>query len=129
VPEDNSVSWANTTSSSNPHDCSSNPQHGCDPPKPGYETKTMHFVEQPLSNNQDQKELEDIILKMHNLMVCDPKYVVLYPHMCHQFPNAAKPLPLPKYGPMTIPTYQAKHCIKHRQTPSHLSTAYNQVPS
>ena len=57
---------------------------------------------------------------MHKLSVRDPTYAALYAQVCHLYPNAAKPLPLPDFGQPTMVAYQS---------PAPPSTApYNSCP-
>ncbi len=69
------------------------------PQKPDYETKNVRFTEHQPPKSQDAKELEDIILKMHNLTVRDPKYAVLYVTLGLRFLSTANPFPPPELVP------------------------------
>jgi hypothetical protein len=78
-------------------------------PKYEYKTKSVRFTDQILTkaNARDNNDLEDMVLKMHNLSVCEPAYAALYAQICHHFPNAAKPLPLPDFRQTTAVAYQS----------------------
>ena len=78
-----------------------------EPPRPDYETKTVRFTDQNQNKTtRDSNDLEDMVLKMHNLSVRDPAYAVLYAQICHHFPNAATPFPRPEFGQTTTVAYQ-----------------------
>jgi hypothetical protein len=78
-------------------------------PKYEYETKSVRFANQipTKANAHDDNNLEDMVLKIHNLSVHEPAYAALYAQICHHFPNAAKPLPLPDFGQTTAVAYQS----------------------
>jgi hypothetical protein len=78
-------------------------------PKHEYETRTVRFADQnpTKASAHDNNDLEDMVLKKHNLSVRDPAYAALYAQICHHYPNAAKPLPLPDFGQTTAITYQS----------------------
>jgi hypothetical protein len=80
-----------------------------DPPKPEFETRTVRFADQNLTkaNARDNIDLEDMVLKMHNLSVREPAYAALYAQICHHYPNAAKPLLLPDFGQTAAVAYQS----------------------
>jgi len=78
-----------------------------DPPGPEYETRSVCFTETaPKPTAREDKELEELLLKMHTLTVRDPVYMILYAQICHRFPNVAKTLPPPDFGHMTAVAYQ-----------------------
>jgi len=90
-----------------------------DPPRPENETRSVCFAETaPKPTAWEDKELEELMLKMHTLTVCNPAYTILYAQICHRFPNMAKTLQPPDFRQMTAVAYQ---------TPtSHLSNATTQ---
>ncbi len=115
-----------------PHDrnlpCDPVTQLNCDhphsqpePPNPGYEARAARFPDTPQkTSTREDKELEEMMLKMHTFTVHDPAYMVLYAQICHHFPNVAKTLLPPDFGQMTTVAYQ---------TPtSHTSSTTTQQP-
>src|SRR6266702_1818795 len=100
-----------------PHDrnlpCDPVTQLNCDhphsqpePPNPGYEARAARFPDTPQkTSTREDKELEEMMLKMHTFTVHDPAYMVLYAQICHHFPNVAKTLLPPDFGQMTTVAY------------------------
>ena len=63
------------------------------PPPPEMETKVVRFKE-PAWEEED-REMEDLMKRMHGLSVHEESYAVLYTRCAHRFPNVAQNLPKP----------------------------------
>ncbi len=88
-----------------PYDCN-HTQAPPNAPKPKYETRSVCFTDlPPKPSAQEDKEIEELVLKMLNLSVHDPAYTVLYAQISYHFPNAAKPLPPPNFGQTATVAY------------------------
>jgi hypothetical protein len=79
--------------------------------QPQYKTRTVHLKEQdpkPQARVDEDRELADLITKLHGLSVRDPTYAVLYVQCKHRFPQVAQDLVRPElFQAASIVAYQA----------------------
>ncbi len=63
-------------------------------PGPSIETKTVRFKEP--SREEEDRELDDLMDKMHGLNIRERAYAVLYARCAHRYPDVARDLPKPE---------------------------------
>lgn len=64
-------------------------------PLPETETKAIKFKEP--TREEEDRELEDLIRRMHKLSTCEESYAVLFAQCAHRFPTVAQNLPKPVF--------------------------------
>ncbi|KAI9429881.1 hypothetical protein H4582DRAFT_2088124 [Lactarius indigo] len=69
-------------------------------PGPSVETKTVRFKEP--TREEEDRELEDLMDKMHGLSMRERSYAVLYARLAHRYPDVARNVPKPE---LTQPSY------------------------
>ena len=79
---------------SSPPRTHSSPPHGTRAPGPSVETRTVH-VKEPTREEED-RELDDLMNKLHGLSIRERSYAVLYARCVHRFPDVAQSLPKPE---------------------------------
>ena len=64
------------------------------PPRPSVETRTVRFKEP--TREEEDRELDDLMEKLHGLSIRERSYAVLYARCVHRFPDVAKGLAPPE---------------------------------
>jgi hypothetical protein len=63
------------------------------PPQPEAETKVVRFKEP--TREEEDREMDDLMERMHGLSVREKSYAMLYARFAHRFPHVAQNLPKP----------------------------------
>ena len=98
------------------------PPQGIRASGPATETRTVH-VKQPTREEED-RELDDLMKKLHGLSIREQSYAVLYARCVHRFPTVAQSLPRPELSQSyTFQTSTPPPVAAPRQTWVNRSTA------
>ena len=89
--------------------------------QPDYVTKTVQLQDPKSSHAEEDRELEDIIRKIHGLSVRDPAYATLYFQCKRRFPDIAQELAKPELSQTSsVLTYQPASTVPNPTTaPAH----------
>ncbi|KAH8977017.1 hypothetical protein EDB92DRAFT_1822827 [Lactarius akahatsu] len=92
-------------------------------PAPTVETKTVRFMEP--TREEEDRELDDLMDKMHGLSMRERSYAVFYARLAHRYPDVAKNLPKPELSqPVSQPSYAFQNPVASTPTSVPLKPSY-----